>query len=230
MQKIRMGFVVLTSILAIIFLIHPIAQLGAVKANPFMFGPEWKISLPEQSNSKTYQTSTVPIEVQIYTPTDYSKIIRIYYILDLNYSSNNNPQKTLTISNPQSITYYGKPSILYSATGNSNNLSNGNHTIDAYAVNAKGETLKSYTRNFQVNAISIYPTPTVTTYLPPNDRNAPHLDPTFYLLPIGVAVALVSIAIVIYRRKTQKANVENKMAREHFMLSQENLTKRLLLF
>ena len=93
----------------IIFLIQPLAQMGVVKANPFMFGPEWKISLPEQSNSKTYQTSTVPIEVQIYTPTDYSKIIRIYYILDLNYSSNNNPQKTLTISDPQYITYFAKP-------------------------------------------------------------------------------------------------------------------------
>ena len=30
--------------------------------------------------------------------------------------------------------------------------------LDAYAVNAKGETLKSYTRNFLVNATSISPT------------------------------------------------------------------------
>jgi hypothetical protein len=201
MQKTRLSLDIPTSILMIIFLVQPIAQVIVVEANPFMFGPEWKISLPEQSNSKTYQTSTVPIEVQIYTPTDYSKIIRIYYILDLNYSSNNNPQKTLTVSNPQSITYYAKPSILYSATGNSDNLSNGNHTIDAYAANAKGETLKSYTRNFQVNAISNYPTPTVTPYLPPNDRNAPHLDPTFYLLPISITVALVVLAVVVYRRR-----------------------------
>jgi hypothetical protein len=43
------------------------------------------------------------------------------------------------------------------------------------------------------------PTPT-TPYLPPNDRNAPHLDPTFYLLPISVIVAVIAIAIIIYRR------------------------------
>jgi hypothetical protein len=150
--------VYVTAILLMVFLTQPLAQMGVVLANPFMFGPEWKISLPEQSNSKTYQTSTVPIEVQIYTPTDYSKIIRIYYILDLDYSSNNNPQKTLTISNPQSITYYGKSSISYLATGTSDNLSNGTHRIDAYAVNAQGETLKSGTRNFVVNTTSIYPT------------------------------------------------------------------------
>jgi hypothetical protein len=43
------------------------------------------------------------------------------------------------------------------------------------------------------------PTPT-TPYLPPNDRNAPHLDPTFYLLPICVIIAIIVIAIIIYRR------------------------------
>ena len=79
MQKTRLGFAILTSFLVIVFLVQPLAQMGAVKANPFMFGPEWQISLPEQSNLKTYQTSTVPIEVQIYTPSDYSKIVRIYY-------------------------------------------------------------------------------------------------------------------------------------------------------
>jgi hypothetical protein len=39
-----------------------------------------------------------------------------------------------------------------------------------------------------------------TPYLPPNDRNAPHLEPTFYLLPISVIVAIIVIAIIIYRR------------------------------
>jgi len=43
------------------------------------------------------------------------------------------------------------------------------------------------------------PTPT-TPYLPPNDRNAPHLEPTFYLLPISVIIAIIVIAIIIYRR------------------------------
>jgi hypothetical protein len=180
--------VVVTVILVIVVL----AQLVAVEANPFMFGPEWQISLPEQSNSKTYQSSTVPIEVQIYTPTDYPKITRIYYILDLNYSSNNNPQKSLTISNPQSITYYAKPSISYIATGTSDNLSNGTHRIDAYAVNTQGETLKSHTRTFQVNATSLNPTPTATPTIP----EIPIIAIAFLLMTI-FAIA------VLFRRKTE---------------------------
>jgi hypothetical protein len=195
MQKTRLSFAILTSILVIIFLMQPIAQVAVVEANPFMFGPEWQISLPEQSYSKTYQTSTVPIEVQIYTPTDYPKIIKIYYILDLNYSSNNNPQKSLTISNPQSITYYAKPSISYLATGTSDNLSNGTHRIDAYAVNTKGETLKSNTRTFQVNATSIYPT--TNTEQPLATSNL-----TIALVIATIAIITgASLAVLAYKRR-----------------------------
>jgi hypothetical protein len=179
--------VLMTAILIIIFL----AQSVAVEANPFMFGPEWKIWLPEQSNSKIYQTSTVPIEVQIYTPTDYPKITKSYYIIDLNYGSNNNPQKVLTISEPQNISYYAKPSISYLATGTSDYLSNGNHTIDVYSVNTNGEILKSYTRTFQINATS-EPTPSV---------------PEFSLLTIlPLLLSLFSFAMIVRYRKTANLN------------------------
>ena len=75
-------------------------QVEVVEANPFMFGPYIGIVSPELFNEKTYQTSNIPIEVQIETPTNYPKIVKIYYILDLNYSPNNNPQYSLSISNP----------------------------------------------------------------------------------------------------------------------------------
>ena len=182
MQKISLSLAILTSLLAIIFFIQPIAQVPVVKANPFLFGPEWQIWFPEQFNTKTYQTSTVPIEIQIYTPPEYPKIIKIYYILDLNYSSNNNPQKALSISKPQSSTYYGKSSISYLATGTSDNLSNGTYTLDAYAVNAQGETLKSYTRNFVVNITSIYPTA--------------KSEQTLALSNLTIALVIATIAII----------------------------------
>jgi hypothetical protein len=48
------------------------------------------------------------------------------------------------------------------------------------------------------------PTPTVnittTPYIPAN-RNAPHLDPIFYLLPISIILAIIILAIAIYRKR-----------------------------
>ena len=44
------------------------------------------------------------------------------------------------------------------------------------------------------------PTPTVTSYLPPEDRNAPHLDPIYYLLPVSVFVVIVVILVLAFRR------------------------------
>ena len=73
-------------------------------------------------------------------------------------------------------------------------MSNGTHTIDAYAVDAQGETLKSCTRNFLVNAISIYPTaksgqPLVTSNL------------TIALVIATIAIVIgASIAVFVYKR------------------------------
>ncbi len=186
--------VAVTVILLMVFLIQPIAHVGFVEANLFIFGPEWQIYLPEQWNSKTYQTSTVPIEVQIYTPSDYPKITKVYYILDLNFSSNNNPQKSLLISSPQSITYYGEQSTSYLATGTLKNLSNGTHTIDVWAINAQGETSKSGTRNFLVNTTSTYPT-----------GNSEHSNNLEIVIVIAIIAAIgIATSVVLSIRKMKK--------------------------
>ena len=45
------------------------------------------------------------------------------------------------------------------------------------------------------------PIPTATPYLPPNDRNAPHLELIDYFLPISVILAVaIVISLFIYRR------------------------------
>jgi hypothetical protein len=140
------------------FLIQPLAQMGVVLANPFMFGPHIGIASPQQfekNNYQTiYQTTSIPIQIPINTPLDYPKIVKVYYILDLNYSLDKNPQKALTISSPQTSTYSGVGSTLYWATGTLKNLSNGTHTLDVYALNAEGKPSKSGTRTFMVNATS----------------------------------------------------------------------------
>jgi hypothetical protein len=154
-DDVRRAVSALTAVLVIVTL----AQILAVEANPFMFGPHLGITSPQQfkkNNYQTiYQTTTIPIQIQINTPLDYPKIVKVYYILDLNYSLDNNPQKALTISSPQTSTYSGAGSTLYLATGTLENLSNGTHWIDVWALNAEGETPKSGTITFQVNATSI---------------------------------------------------------------------------
>jgi hypothetical protein len=154
-DDVRRAVSALTAVLVIVTL----AQILAVEANPFMFGPHIGIASPQQfkkNNYQTiYQTTTIPIQIQINTPLDYPEIVKVYYILDFNHSLDNNPQKALTISSPQTSTYSGAGSTLYWATGTLENLSNGTHWIDVWALNAEGETPKSGTITFQVNATSI---------------------------------------------------------------------------
>jgi hypothetical protein len=99
------------------------------------------------------------------------------------------------------------------------NIPDGNHniTITAYAGGfypadgfRVGDGLGFY--RFLINGISTIffivgnpatETPIQTTYLP-TDRNAPHLDPIYYLIPISVTVVIVILFLLIYRglRKT----------------------------
>lgn len=193
--------VAVTAIVVHLFLVEPIAQVSVAEANPFLFGPHIGIWSPEQFNAKTYQTSTIPIEIQIDTPPEYPKIIKIYYILDLNYSRDYNPQKALSISNPHSSSYSGVPSTSYLGTGILEKLNNGTHTIDAYAINAQGKTLKSGTRIFLVNTTSIYPAangeqPLVTSNL------------TIALVILTIAIVIgASLAVFAYKKRKLQQQV-----------------------
>ena len=46
-------------------------------------------------------------------------------------------------------------------------------------------------------------TPTVTPS-PPSDRNAPHLDPVVYLIPVSVIVAVVAVSVLLFRKHQKK--------------------------
>jgi len=187
---------VLAAIVVLLFLVGPTAQVPVVKANPILLSPQLKIWLPEQFNAKTYQTSTVPIEIQIYVAPDYPKIIKSYYILDLNYSSNNNLQKPLIISEAQSSSIFGKPAYSYSATGTTDTLSNGTHTLDVYAVNAQGETAKSGTRTFLVNATSMA-----------NSGQPTLLNNITIVIVIAIAAIVGTITLVLLiKKKNEKVS------------------------
>ena len=92
--------------------------------------------------------------------------------------------------------------------GTLHNLSDGQHVLKLvmYIGTQTTSELATYRETIYFNVVtdsyaSPSTVPTTTPILPPEDRNAPHLDPTFYLLPIAITVGLVVVAVVIHRRK-----------------------------
>ncbi len=49
--------------------------------------------------------------------------------------------------------------------------------------------------------------PTATPVLPPEDRNAPHLDPVYYLIPASVVGAIVVLSVLALKRHQKAANL-----------------------
>jgi hypothetical protein len=193
----RKAVYVITTLLVLSALLSSIQPIQVVQANPFMFGPHIGIVSPQQFvewNHKyqtIYQTTSIPIQIQINTPLDYPKIIKVYYVLDYNHSLNNNPQKTLTISNPQTSTYSGVGSTLYWATGTLKNLSNGTHTVDVWALDAEGHTAKSGTNNFLVNETSTA------------KSEQPFLlkEITIVLVTALIAVTIGTVTVILLKRR-----------------------------
>jgi hypothetical protein len=51
---------------------------------------------------------------------------------------------------------------------------------------------------------NLTPTPTPTPDIP---RNAPHLDPIIYVIPVSIIVAIVVLSVLLYRRHRKTANL-----------------------
>jgi|SRR5665647_421528 len=60
------------------------------------------------------------------------------------------------------------------------------------------------TNPIDINAQSPTPIPTATPYLPPSDRNAPHLEPIYYLIPVSVVLAIIIATSIFYYRRYRK--------------------------
>jgi len=143
------------------------------------------------SDSTTFLVNTtIRFPSLLLTPTNttyYSKEIPLTYTIDdpkywVHYQIDNLKQVHLT----------GNTTLM--------GLSEGQHTIIAVASDyeTRSGLYSKQTANFTIDTTN--PIPTATPYLPTN-RNAPHLDPTFYLLPISIILAIIIVAIVIYRRR-----------------------------
>lgn len=56
-----------------------------------------------------------------------------------------------------------------------------------------------------VSPVDIYAVSNPTPF-PPTDRNAPHLELTDYLLPISIALAIIIVSVLLYRRHQKTTN------------------------
>jgi hypothetical protein len=132
------GAVLATAILVTVFLTVPLAQFGAVKANPEYFFCSPAIGIVSPSFGKIYQETSIPIKVDVLTWGTNRRYVDIYYSLD------GGSNITLGIT-----TYEGSTSI--SGTGTLVNLTDGYHTVEAYSTDTQGRILSDSIR-FRVDA------------------------------------------------------------------------------
>jgi hypothetical protein len=127
MQKISLGFAILTSFLVIIFLMEPLAQFGAVDANPYTFAPGLHVYSPTPG---LYCAPNAGIHFKIYLENDVTQIDSFSYSLD----NKANSPLTFTMGDENhsvnGIIYTVSVIEVYKTLGN---LANGNHTITVYA-------------------------------------------------------------------------------------------------
>jgi hypothetical protein len=148
-----------TAILLTVFLTAPLAQFGAVEANPGIPGlfddPTIDIDSPHMYPGDIYQETSIPIEVRVSPFQTGRNFVDMYYSLD------DGPNITLSMFTIEDSTaLFGE--------GTLDNLTDGNYTVKAFSTDTQGNTISSRPRTFQVNTtIRFSPfllSPTNTTY------------------------------------------------------------------
>jgi hypothetical protein len=147
-----------TAILVTVFLVAPLAQFGAVEANPGIPGifdaPTIDIDSPHMYPGDLYQETSIPIEVRVSPFQTGVEFVDMYYSLD------DGPNITLSMFTIEDYTaIFGE--------GTLDNLTDGNHTVKAFSTDTQGNTI-SWSTTFLVNTtIRFSPfllSPTNTTY------------------------------------------------------------------
>jgi len=148
--------VLATAILAIFFLIIPLAPRVGTEAQ-YPSGPTITIEYPKTYREEIYQTSNVPVKVDVATyelVTGKKAVVNMYYSLDGGH---------IVLLSFSRI----KDSTSYSGTGTLDNLTDGYHTLNVFSTDTQGEVL-SDSQQFLVNTTFRYPTillsPMNTTY------------------------------------------------------------------
>jgi|WetSurMetagenome_2_1015567.scaffolds.fasta_scaffold35823_3 hypothetical protein len=157
--------------------------------------------------STIYHNTTVMLDVCLKNRVVSNPVTKITYSLDSGYTV-----EFANVTRSPEYQSFNYKAVDYRAITALENLKPGNHSLVVYVLSEYRSSGNPQEIDFTVanteSSISPIPTPNhtsnltpTTPYLPPNDRNAPHLDPTFYLLPIGIILAIIVAVIVIYRRR-----------------------------
>lgn len=165
-----------TAILATLFLMASLAKFAAVEANPLTFDcPYIHIDLPKVY-PYIYQETSIPIEVRVCTFFSGRNFVDVYYILD------DGPKMPLSISTLEGATcIFGKGTLV--------NLTDGYHTVKAYATDTQGNTI-SWSTTFLVNTTIRFPpfvlSPTNTTYYSKEISFTYTIDDSRYVIYISI--------------------------------------------
>lgn len=117
------------AILVVLFSMAPMPQVLFVEANPYGEFQHISISSPQPQQDVIYQNTTIPLLIYVNVPKWRPGVASIYYSID---GKNNH---TLAVS--QEIQEY------ISASGNLVNLTEGSHTLKAYANTLDGKVLST---------------------------------------------------------------------------------------
>ncbi len=167
---------VLIVVLVIVFLMEPLAQFGTVEAQYPFCNPAIEIDSPQPE--EVYNTTSIPIEIVVLPWETGERFVDIYYTID------DGPNIQLNITTyPETTNLYGY--------GTLDSLTNGNHTIKAFANDTKGNILSCLPSKFLVNTSS-NPLPITTSTIPE--------FPTLVILPL--LLSMFSVAVIVRHRKT----------------------------
>jgi len=179
------------------------------------------------------QSASAP-EISVLYPTNgtFFNVSRGVASFQLKYATNDTLSWIgYSIDGGQNKTAYGEwydlEQRLYDTEGNPSIWVNdvfendGNHNLTLYANNTSGDwaTPQIVTYLVNINADTTFPpttsnpttiqsaslSPTSTSTLSPTDRNAPHLDPIYYLIPVSIIVGIVILFLLFYRRHRKTA-------------------------
>src|SRR5665647_574660 len=113
----------LTSFLVIVFLTQPLAEVVVADAPSYQL---W-IESPAQSWNRIYNTTTIELKISATTYTSFN-VVAIYYSLD------GSSKKLLNEADSADSNGF----FDYTAKGTLSNLSNGEHSLRAYALDSHG--------------------------------------------------------------------------------------------
>jgi hypothetical protein len=169
MIAMRRAVFALTTVLVIIFLMEPIAQVTVVKANFYPFG------LPRISVRSPYSTPYIYVKPNVDISFDYNVPNNLTQVDSFSFSLDKNANSTLT-SNKSNYFY---SSTRYSVSKTLENLANGNHTITVYAYFSNGTVSPILDTTITVDTTFIPPIPFMISPLNQTTYNTKQVPLTY---------------------------------------------------